>query len=788
MKKKTPVRRAPPALTVVHHARQIEWVAAFEPLKLPPGHDHLGAVTAVGWVCDGLVLDMELTPARAAVTALEASLRRALKGGRAPRPDLARIARPDGVPAIRRVLGPAVTITVAATPEVAALVADLSRYLLDTNGSLASRMLSLLALGDLHPAAVARFFAAAAAVYRRSPWSVFLTDDDVVMLDAPALGLRRACLSVMGQMRETFGVQWLADANAYALFRAAIAASGAAAEPPGVTVRGVLFEGLEALDAAVRQELIKRRWALAGPAALPVPFLLREDGAPGALSLEDLLEATIVLEALDRLVAEHAAAIPARAPCAGRYALSSPEGTIHAEVVFPHPDDTGPDTPRARAAKGSTRPSPPDAPTGSPVTLGAGFERRFPGEAEAARREVAFASLGRHASERERSKLPAFQTSLVGLWTALWRPMHDGSTGLSRIEVTRSSEFAAARLLYGEVVDLRGAALVVTDLADGARYDLVDVPPGGLEMASRWLRVFAVVAPRGDGRWDVPSVCLLTAEGRDLTHAALVARVNDVLAALGRAPGVDPAAPRAGLLAHAGVAFAVFLRHADAERAKPAPKRFVTNTDGDPVEFVEAEVKLPVTGRRLAEAMARDGEFVQTAKETWDLLDPTSKIASPLGESRASIGREGRRWVVRGNSHQRVDAALDRVAALLGERPAVRSRKVTFPWDSDPTFARTREETTETMVMANGPAPIDMNPESLADIQRDRLFANLDRVVPMVGGVPRVVAQTEEGRALVEQWLRGAETMGRPMGDGKGRRWLDLDPMRVELGMPTVGR
>jgi len=422
------------------------------------------------------------------------------------------------------------------------------------------------------------------------------------------------------------------------------------------------------------------------------------------------------------------------------------------------------------------------------VTIDAEFERRFPSEAEAARREVAFAALGRHAAERERSKLQVFQTSLVGAWAALWRPMSDGTTGLSRIQVTRSSEAAAARVLYGEVADLQGSALVVSDLADGARYDLIDVPPGTLEVASRWLRVFAVLTPRDDGRWDVPSVCALTPGGRDLTHEALVARVNEVLAALGRRPSIDPGAPRAGLLAHAGVAFAVFLRHVDAERAAPAPKRFVTNTDGQPVEFVEAEVKLPVTGRRLAEAMARDGEFVQTAEETLDLLDPTTKIASPRGESRASIGREGRRWVVRGNSHKRVDAALDRVQALLGERPAVRSRKVTFPWDSDPTFARSRDETTESMVIANGPAPSDMDQKSLAEIQRDRFFANLDQVVPMVGGVPPVVAQTEAGRAAVEPWLRGAETMGQPMGEGASRRWLDLDWLRAELGMPTVGR
>ena len=61
----------------------------------------------------------------------------------------------------------------------------------------------------------------------------------------------------------------------------------------------------------------------------------------------------------------------------------------------------------------------------------------------------------------------------------------------------------------------------------------------------------------------------------------------------------------------------------------------------------------------------------------------------------------------------------------------------------------------------------------------------LDREQPEVGGVPRQRAATPEGRAAVEAWLRGLERRGQAEGM-PGGRMLDLDPIRRELGMPTV--
>jgi len=58
---------------------------------------------------------------------------------------------------------------------------------------------------------------------------------------------------------------------------------------------------------------------------------------------------------------------------------------------------------------------------------------------------------------------------------------------------------------------------------------------------------------------------------------------------------------------------------------------------------------------------------------------------------------------------------------------------------------------------------------------------SLEREVPSLGGVPRKLVATEQGRRAVEKWLRSSERNGIP-GNGAAR-WLDLDCLRRELGM-----
>jgi hypothetical protein len=61
----------------------------------------------------------------------------------------------------------------------------------------------------------------------------------------------------------------------------------------------------------------------------------------------------------------------------------------------------------------------------------------------------------------------------------------------------------------------------------------------------------------------------------------------------------------------------------------------------------------------------------------------------------------------------------------------------------------------------------------------------LDQEIVDLGGAPRSLVGTDEGRAAVEKWLETAETQGLPEKDGQPR-FVDLDPLREELGLRTV--
>jgi len=74
---------------------------------------------------------------------------------------------------------------------------------------------------------------------------------------------------------------------------------------------------------------------------------------------------------------------------------------------------------------------------------------------------------------------------------------------------------------------------------------------------------------------------------------------------------------------------------------------------------------------------------------------------------------------------------------------------------------------------------------SVKDLVVDQIRHALDHEIPILGGRPRALLATEEGRAKVEAWLRHAEKQGYPERASPSGRYLDLDPLRVELGLPV---
>ena len=75
---------------------------------------------------------------------------------------------------------------------------------------------------------------------------------------------------------------------------------------------------------------------------------------------------------------------------------------------------------------------------------------------------------------------------------------------------------------------------------------------------------------------------------------------------------------------------------------------------------------------------------------------------------------------------------------------------------------------------------IEVNPRASEVDQRRAAHTNKS-----LGGVPRELARSPEGREAVERWLRTAESRGLPSDEGESRM-LDLDPLRRELGSTSA--
>ena len=581
MKRKVvPVRRTPAAPRVLRLPPRVLWIGAREPLPLPIDDGPVAAIDLVAWVYGDVLLDMTVAPAKGEPDALVESLRRALASKRAPAPTAVRVARAELAPALQRALGRSVVIEVAPTPEVGAVVAAFVAA--DDERGGADDPFELLALDEAHRAEVARFCAAAAAVYRLAPWETLATDDDVMMFDAPALGLNRACITVTGQRRETFGVLWIASAQDYRRYRAGLVQRDVGEGLPPVAVGLVTFEPLDDAPPALRKEILRRKWPLAGPAALPYPVRLDTEGQHVPFRIEDVRLATVIFEALAGFLAQHGEGVRSLLPASGWYPVASARGEVAIVVAYPHPDQTGPDDDDIDDEPDDDDP----ASMMFVVAWRSEFAATRPRELAAARKAVAFAFLGRPAKATELDVVAPLQGSMVPVWASLWRPMRDGRTGLEL--AAENPDFAMgplasgrdrcahARFLFGEAarLDLARGTVTIRDLHDGVCYEIVGPPPEQLRIYTRGMRFFGVIIPIGDRRWTFPSVLMGSSEFARIDLATLVSRTREALAGL-RLPvdTIDPLAPGPGLLRYAGIAYGVLLRIAEEGRPAPLPPR-----------------------------------------------------------------------------------------------------------------------------------------------------------------------------------------------------------------------
>lgn len=255
---------------------------------------------------DGMILGTEtarpgeLMPI--ACESLQQTIRQPMTGP-APRPRRVRVASPD-LAAVLRDGQSAVEVICAPTPELDALL----EHLQETFGRDDGGPQTYQSPG-VTPEAVAAFFQAAAALYRRAPWTVVPDDQALIGVDVEALDVHSAVVSVIGQMGESFGFVFfdsLPDFDEYVEAAALLARGDVPELPPHFAVN---FERGADLAPELRKEVSAQGWEVAGPDAYPSPLAIDGDLVARPPTLRELTLAEALCRALVKMLDEHGPAV-----------------------------------------------------------------------------------------------------------------------------------------------------------------------------------------------------------------------------------------------------------------------------------------------------------------------------------------------------------------------------------------------------------------------------------------------------------------------------------------------
>ena len=433
------------------------------------------------------------------------------------------------------------------------------------------------------------------------------------------------------------------------------------------------------------------------------------------------------------------------------------------------------------------------------------FRGRFPDVVEEAYDEYTRGVLGRALDvERDSEAMRAHVTSLPGLWACFFRPMADGRTGadLARAfgplrgkaigEVVE--RLARARVLFGDVVALDRKANVATvrDAFDGALLR-VCIDPTMARGLTRWTRLFGLVIALEDGTCYPPSTLSGHVWLRNVAPRDFVARVNTMLEELGHDEVIDEAKAQVGLARWVGVAHGVLHRMiapTPAQAAERAKKPYVVNSDGERFEAHEATIVLDADAEQtIAAALAASDDFLRN-EGGFEMVGIPRATSVLDAESLASVQAvKPGTWRVMANSTARYERVLARLCAVGRRDVEVSALEVVRPWEVQPGVASEESPDTTRVVMATARIEAPTTRAAKAAARGLMLGAPLraiDEDVPAVGGKPREVVTTSDGRARVESWLQDWELQGLPPAEGWA--FVDLDPVRRELGLPTVAK
>jgi hypothetical protein len=262
---------------------------------------------------DGLLLGVDAAEGATQPERLRAAFDKALaeriKGTKQTSPREIRTASNELLVALRDHVPAGLSLVEGETPEVTALAEALADHIARTNAPGPSAPVEVPA-GEASP--TAGFFRACAALYRAAPWKLLPSDQDILLFSAPALDIRQAAISIIGQAGESFGLVLFESVDAFeAYVSAAVGASGQAAKR-GKDIEidklpahlGLSFDGAGQVPADLRRLVRARGWEVASNDAFPTVLAIDEGARGRPTTVREQLVVEVVALAVTAFLAD----------------------------------------------------------------------------------------------------------------------------------------------------------------------------------------------------------------------------------------------------------------------------------------------------------------------------------------------------------------------------------------------------------------------------------------------------------------------------------------------------
>ncbi len=758
-----------------------------------------------GWVVGQAVQDPEETAG--------ATLARALRDamavpavGEPRRPEAIRIADAAAAAVVRAETAGGIPVTVAPTPELDGLFADLFEAMSDFDEERVEP--SYLQDGRIPTSAVASLFEACGLLFGLRPWK-HADEPPALRMDIPRLDVDGACVFVTGHDGIARGVLIFPSLEDFDAFLLAAEEEGYKEDWLGSEALSLTFDSAAELPQGMRREAMDHGWRVEGPDAYPVLLHVDAEGVPRPPTEREMEIAAACAEALAALLARHGGILsqpPSEPVCESCFIRDDLE--VRFTVPYEGLDLFGLDS-----SAGDEFDEPGDTDRDGPFTPRAGRNEPCPcGSGRKYKKCCLPTEESKHAERRRLTQVHRMDAELVfrlsdfaaqefpEAWSKLKREVHRWPL---------PETFTAPMSVY--LFDVDDSTVADAFLADAGQrctpeeqrwleaqrrswlsiWEVEDVEPGrSLELhdllSGQRRSVRETMASRSLVRRDAILARVVDYDGQALLcsiHPTSLPPFDagEVLDRARKRLRRKRAAPVERLRESPFCRTLIrywneAVEELERQRSRPTELR---NMDDDPlaptVDRFDLGAEDADVVRRLIGGL--DGVRDETTGDdapTYAFLRPDRSATSGPDTLIGVVRFDGESLTVETNSENRADALRQRLEAACGERIRHRERKQLDLPDLS------RLQAAAGTSPATAPSPEDQRLE--LEHKALHYAAWVDVPLPALNGkTPREYARTAEGRRAVDRVLKQMENMEHR---ASGRNPFDFSVIREDLGIP----